>query len=154
MPRKKQGSLKHQLTATLIEGLAKIACTKGEAADAFGVSHEHFSRILTARSELKEAWARGAANGKVSLRRLQWKHARMRNAAGVNMTIHMSKHLLGQHDRALLEGKFTSQVDVIHQLLREIDGQSKGLPTFAKENEPPKMLDLLPDPSKVPERTE
>jgi hypothetical protein len=94
-PRKKQGSLKHQLTATLIEGLAKIGCTKGEAADALGVSHEHLSRTLSARPELKEAWARGAAKAKLSLRRLQWRHARMKNSAGVTMTIHMSKHLLG-----------------------------------------------------------
>jgi hypothetical protein len=41
--------------------------------------------------------------------------------------------------------------------LREIDGQSKGLPTFpqVQTDQPQQPLtSLLPDPSKVPERTE
>jgi hypothetical protein len=32
------------------------------------------------------------------LRQLQWKHARRKDFSGVAMTIHMSKHLLGQND--------------------------------------------------------
>ena len=35
------------------------------------------------------------------MRQLQWKHAKRPDSSGVAMTIHMSKHLLGQHDKAL-----------------------------------------------------
>lgn len=138
----------------MLQGLARIGCTKTEVAEALGIAKETLSRHLCKHPEMREAWERGVADAKVRLRRLQWRHARMKNSAGVAMTIHLSKHLLGEHDKALITATHASRVEVIHQLLREIDGQSKGLPTFANQSEPPKMLDLLPDPSKVPERTE
>ena len=36
-----------------------------------------------------------------ALRQLQWKHAKRPDSSGVAMTIHMSKHRLGEHDKAL-----------------------------------------------------
>ena len=48
-----------------------------------------------------EAWEKGQAVGAVALRQLQWKHAKRLDASGVAMTIHMSTHRLGEHDKAL-----------------------------------------------------
>lgn len=47
------------------------------------------------------AWEKGQAVDAVALRQLQWKHAKRPDALGVAMTIHMSKHRLGEHDKAL-----------------------------------------------------
>jgi hypothetical protein len=80
--------------------LAKLGCTQYEAASVLGIDHRTFKRRL---QELVfcQAWEKGQAVGAVALRQLQWKHARRLNASGVAMTIHMSKHLLGQHDKSL-----------------------------------------------------
>jgi hypothetical protein len=48
-----------------------------------------------------QAWEKGRAVGAVALHQLQWKHAKRPDASGVAMTIHMSKHRLGEHDKAL-----------------------------------------------------
>jgi len=47
-----------------------------------------------------QAWEKGQTVGAVALRQLQWEHAKRPDASGVAMTIHMSKHRLGQNDKA------------------------------------------------------
>jgi hypothetical protein len=50
----------------------------------------------------------------------QWKHAKRPDSSGVAMTIHMSKHLLGQNDKALHLNLTVEQVDeIIARLERE-----------------------------------
>jgi hypothetical protein len=71
-----------------------------EAASVLGIDHRTFKRRLQ-EPVFYQAWEKGQAVGAVALRRLQWKHAKRPDAAGVAMTIHMSKHLLGQNDKAL-----------------------------------------------------
>jgi hypothetical protein len=80
--------------------LAKLGCTQYEAAGVLGIDHRTFKRRLQ-ESMFCEAWEKGQAAGAVALRQLQWKHAKRPDASGVAMTIHMSKHLLGQNDKAL-----------------------------------------------------
>jgi hypothetical protein len=55
--------------------------------------------VATANNVRRESFIQAA--GAVALRQLQWKHAKRPDASGVAMTIHMSKHLLGQNDKAL-----------------------------------------------------
>jgi hypothetical protein len=45
------------------------------------------------------------------VRQLQWKYAKRPDASGAAMTIHMSKHRLGEHDKALLLSLTVEQVD-------------------------------------------
>ena len=96
-----------------LEQLARLLCTYEEAAAFFGVTERTIIRRLK-EPKLAEAWEVGRANGKLSLRRLQFRHAQMANSAGVQMTIHMSKHHLGETDKAALElsGKVDSMVEV------------------------------------------
>ena len=51
----------------------------------------------------RDAWQRGRAGGKLSLRRLQWQHAQGEGSSAVQMTIHLSKHWLGESEKALSE---------------------------------------------------
>jgi hypothetical protein len=47
------------------------------------------------------------------LRQLQWKHAKRTDSSGVAMTIHMSKHRLGEHDKSLHLNLTVQDVDEI-----------------------------------------
>jgi hypothetical protein len=80
--------------------LAKLGCSQYEAASALGIDHRTFKRRLQ-EPMFYEAWEKGHAVGAVALRQLQWNHAKRPDASGVAMTIHMSKHRLGEHDKAL-----------------------------------------------------
>lgn len=44
------------------------------------------------------AYENGKLRGKLNLRRLQWRHAQGTGSSAVNMTIHLSKHWLGETD--------------------------------------------------------
>jgi hypothetical protein len=99
--------------------LAKLGCTQYEAASVLGIDHRTFKRRL---QELVfcEAWEKGQAVGAVALRQLQWKHAKRPDGSGVAMTIHISKHLLGEHDKALHLNLTAEDVDeMIAKLERE-----------------------------------
>lgn len=105
--------------------LAQLQCTEEEAASFFNCSKRTIIRKLK-DPKLRAIWERGLALGRVSLRRLQFRHAKMPNSAGVQMTIHLSKHHLGQTERAALElsGRVDSAVEVStarERVLRKID---------------------------------
>lgn len=76
--------------------LARMGCTKAEAAQFFGLTENSLSARVHRDFELRIAWDRGSAQSKISLRRLQMRHAHESGDAGVRMTIHMSKHQLGE----------------------------------------------------------
>ncbi|HWY88262.1 MAG TPA: hypothetical protein VNX28_16240 [Gemmataceae bacterium] len=78
--------------------LGRLGCTKDEAAQFFGLSSSGLSSRLHNNLELRLAWERGSAQAKIGLRRLQLRHAEQLGDAGVKMTIHMSKHQLGEVD--------------------------------------------------------
>jgi hypothetical protein len=89
-----------------LEKLAALHCTIDEAAAFFGCCKRTMLRYLdeTARDPIyREAWERGRQNGKSSLRRLQWKHANGTGSSAVTMTIHLSKHWLGETEKSLVE---------------------------------------------------
>lgn len=53
--------------------------------------------------ELQLAFENGKQKGKLNLRRLQLRHANGTGSGAVNMTIHLSKHLLNQTDKSAVE---------------------------------------------------
>lgn len=109
MPRKKKPEPKRprgrppvEIDMMQLVALARIGCTIEEAASVLGCG----KRTLIDRLKLedfKQAWEDGQMQGKVSLRRLQWRHANGTGSSAVNMTIHLSKHRLGETDKAAFE---------------------------------------------------
>jgi hypothetical protein len=105
--------------------LAKLGCTQYEAASVLGIDHRTFKRRLQ-EPVFYEAWEKGQAVGAVALRQLQWKHAKRLDASGVAMTIHMSKHRLGEHDKALHLNLTVQDVDELIARLEQERVQQLG----------------------------
>jgi hypothetical protein len=112
-----------------VRKLAALLCTYEEAASWFGITERTFIRRVK-EPELADAWAVGKASGKLSLRRLHWRHAQMANSAGVQMTIHMSKHQLGETEKAALE--LSGHVDSTVEVSSARDRVNTKLDTLAK----------------------
>lgn len=89
-----------ELNLVNLRAVAALGCTQVEAAAFFQVSERTIIRRLKDRVWF-EAWDQGRAVGRVSLRRLQWKHAQKEGSAAVQMTIHLSKFNLGETERSL-----------------------------------------------------
>jgi hypothetical protein len=86
---------------SLIEGLGEINATHDEIAAVVGLSRQTVGKRFKDDIAWQEAFEKGKSKGRVSLRRLQWRHANSpTNSASVNMTIHLSKHFLGEVDKA------------------------------------------------------
>jgi hypothetical protein len=82
-----------------LEEMAAMQCTQEEMAAVLGMSVKTFQNRLKDDPEFADAVERGKQRGKVSLRRLQMQHAEGEGGPAVNMTIHLSKHVLGQFDK-------------------------------------------------------
>ncbi len=116
--KKSAGRPRIEIDLSLLKALGAVQCTIEEICQgliAAGVNLD----VRTLKRRLMEpryrsVWEGGKAEGRVSLRRLQWRHARMPNSAGVQMTIHLSKHVLGETDKSLVElaGRVDSTVEV------------------------------------------
>ena len=88
-----------------IEQLIKLAAlnvTVEEAASYFKCCKRTMLRYLE-KPDFAAAWESGKASGRMSLRRLQWQHANGKGSSAVQMTIHLSKHWLGETDKFLNE---------------------------------------------------
>jgi len=81
-------------TLGIIEGLAKIQCTQGEAAAVLGISRVTFMAFLKRDVRARARWDNGVESGKASLRRNQFKLSE-NNAA---MAIWLGKQYLGQRE--------------------------------------------------------
>jgi hypothetical protein len=79
-----------KIDSKLVKSLAGIHCTTDEIAIVCGVSKDTIERRC-----MKELEA-GRAEGRASLRRLQWAQAQKGN---VSMLIWLGKQILGQKDR-------------------------------------------------------
>ena len=85
------GRPKKEIDYTTVEKLANIQCTQDEIASFLGIS----TRTLQRDDQFMELFNRGRENGKMSLRRIQWKHAEK----SVPMAIWLGKQYLGQRDK-------------------------------------------------------
>ena len=85
------GRPKKEINYTTVEKLANIQCTQDEIASFLGIS----TRTLQRDEQFMELFNRGRENGKMSLRRIQWKHAEK----SVPMAIWLGKQYLGQRDK-------------------------------------------------------
>lgn len=81
-----------------VRKLSLLQCTQNEIASFLGVSVD----TLLRRKEFCELHKKGMEEGRMSLRRLQWKKA---NEGNVTMLIWLGKQYLGQSDKQELTGK-------------------------------------------------
>ena len=91
------GRPKKEIDYTTVEKLANIQCTQDEIASFLGIS----TRTLQRDEQFMELFNRGRENGKMSLRRIQWKHAEK----SVPMAIWLGKQYLGQVDKVETTGE-------------------------------------------------
>ncbi len=103
----KIGRPKIKLNYELIEKLSYIQCTQVEIASTLEVS----TKTLQRDEEFCRIYKKGQEEGKMSLRRLQWKLA---NKDNVTMAIWLGKQYLGQKDKQEVSGAEPIEI-VIHR---------------------------------------
>ncbi|WP_249144149.1 hypothetical protein [Bradyrhizobium lablabi] len=120
MARKKEptrrGRPPVEISPEQLEALGMIHATIEEAAAFFSCTRRTIHNRLK-DPEFLLAYENGKAKGRLNLRRLQWRHANTAtSSASVNMTIHLSKHWLGETDKpavaAVIENHNTAAVQV------------------------------------------
>jgi len=79
--------------------LAQLQCTDEEFAASFRISKARWKKLLENDPAVREAVEAGRADGKVSLRRSQFRLAKI----NASMAIHLGKQYLGQTDKSSLE---------------------------------------------------
>ena len=104
------GRPKIEIDYATVEKLANIQCTQDEIASFIGVS----TRTLQRDEKFMELFNKGRENGKMSLRRIQWKHAEK----SVPMAIWLGKQYLGQRDN--IEVNNNNEMNKLDELLKEI----------------------------------
>lgn len=93
---KKIGRPKAEINTADLEKLAGLHCTYEEVAGWFGITKQTVINRLKSDEDIKNAWDRGIAKGKIGLRRLQWRIAEQGNS---NMAIFLGRVYLGQRDK-------------------------------------------------------
>lgn len=118
--------VKKDLPLEIVRGLAGIGCTQTEAAAVFHMSVAQFKRYLQ-EPNVREAWDAGKAEGRVEIRKLQWWHAKQKGPAGAQLTIHLSKHQLGETDTSLVKHEHSGQIAIVGGPQSVSDGWFKGV---------------------------
>lgn len=138
MPRKKTadpkppGRPRKEIDVKVLRALASIGATEEEICAGLAASGTQLDlRTLKRRLQepaYREVWDLGRNKFKLSIRRLQFQHAHLKNSAGVTMTIHMSKHHLGETEKSLVEltGKNGGPISTV-DLTKATDEQLKAL---------------------------
>ena len=99
------GRPKKKIDYELVSKLAKIQCTQEEIANMLDLS----VRTLQRDDEFCRIYKKHIDEGKMSLRRLQWKGAEEGNAT---MMVWLGKQYLGQRDKFDNENKNTGEITV------------------------------------------
>lgn len=107
------GRPKIQIDYNTVEKLANIQCTQEEIASFLGIS----VRTLQRDDEFCRIYKKGQENGKMSLRRIQYKLAEKNTA----MAIFLGKQYLGQKDNVEVQ---SSQLDKVSELLNKIEQEA------------------------------
>ena len=103
------GRPKKEIDYDAVEKLAKIQCTQDEISSFLGIS----VRTLQRDEKFNELFNKGRENGKMSLRRIQWRHAEK----STSMAIFLGKQYLGQKDNVEVTNNEITKLD---ELLLEI----------------------------------
>lgn len=101
------GRPKKKIDYQTVEKLASIQCTQEEISNFLGIS----TRTLQKDEEFLRIYKKGLDNGKMSLRRWQYKKAQDGN---VSMLIWLGKQYLGQMDK--VENKDTHEIEDLSAL--------------------------------------
>ena len=109
------GRPKKEIDYATVEKLANIQCTQDEIASFLGIS----TRTLQRDEQFMELFNKGRESGKMSLRRIQWKHAEK----SATMAIWLGKQYLGQRDN--IEVANTDELNKVKELLGKIEEQAK-----------------------------
>ena len=107
------GRPKIQIDYNTVEKLANIQCTQEEIASFLGIS----VRTLQRDEEFCRIYKKGQENGKMSLRRIQYKLAEKNTA----MAIFLGKQYLGQKDNVEVQ---STQLDKVSELLNKIEQEA------------------------------
>lgn len=107
------GRPKIQIDYNTVEKLANIQCTQEEIASFLDIS----VRTLQRDEEFCRIYKKGQENGKMSLRRMQYKLAEKNTA----MAIFLGKQYLGQKDNVEVQ---SSQLDKVSELLNKIEQEA------------------------------
>ena len=107
------GRPKKEIDYATVEKLANIQCTQEEIASFLGIS----TRTLQRDEQFMELFNKGRESGKMSLRRIQWKHAEK----SASMAIWLGKQYLGQKD--IIEASTTGEtkINIVNSLPRGED---------------------------------
>lgn len=109
------GRPKKEIDYNAVEKLANIQCTQEEISSFLGIS----TRTLQRDPKFIELFNKGRENGKMSLRRIQWKHAEK----SATMAIFLGKQYLGQKDN--VEVTNTDELNKVKELLGKIEQGAK-----------------------------
>lgn len=104
------GRPKKEIDYETVEKLANIQCTQEEIASFIGIS----TRTLQRDEQFMELFNKGRESGKMSLRRIQWKHAEK----SASMAMFLGKQYLGQRDN--VEVSNTDDMNKVKELLSKI----------------------------------
>lgn len=109
------GRPKKQIDYNAVEKLASIQCTQEEIANFLNLS----VRTLQRDEEFCRLYKKGQDNGKMSLRRIQFKLAEKNSS----MAIFLGKQYLGQKD--VIETDNTHEISKVEELLSKIEKEAK-----------------------------
>lgn len=105
------GRPKKEIDYSAVEKLANIQCTQEEIASFLGIS----TRTLQRDEQFMKLFNKGRESGKMSLRRIQWKHAEK----SASMAMFLGKQYLGQRDN--VEVSNTDDMNKVKELLQKIE---------------------------------
>lgn len=105
---------KIEIDFTIVEKLSNIQCTQDEIASFLGIS----TRTLQRNEEFCRIYKKGIENGRMSLRRTQFKLAEK----NTTMAIWLGKQYLGQRD--IIENQIT-ELTKVEELLSKINKEAK-----------------------------
>ena len=105
---------KKEIDYEAVEKLASIQCTQEEIASFLNLS----VRTLQRDDEFCRLYKKGQENGKMSLRRIQFKHAEKNSS----MAIFLGKQYLGQRD--VIETDNKHEISKVEELLNKIEDEA------------------------------
>lgn len=119
-PKKRgRGRPKKEIDYDAVEKLAMIQCTQEEIASFLNIS----TRTLQKDEEFLRIYKRGMDNGKISLRRKQFKIA----DKNPSMAIFLGKQYLGQTDKIDNSITLEEESDPLSKAFEELMGNDKGI---------------------------